>query len=183
MTTTAAERKLMTADELMALPRGVKRYELIRGALLEYPLTENLGGQAASGISFALGNWADKYDTGHAVISCGFWLDQDPDTVRSCHIAWIASKDVVDGYPEAAPELAVEIKQPHDSAPEIAAKAYMWLSYGSRQAWVADPPTATITIYRLNAAPVTLAEDDILDSGELLPGYSTPVWRLFRRQR
>ena len=75
MTTTAAERKLMTAAELLMMPRGVKRYELIRGALLEYPLTENLGGQAASGISFALSNWADKYDTGHAVISCVFgWI-------------------------------------------------------------------------------------------------------------
>ena len=59
----------------------------------------------------------------------------------------------------------------------------MWLSYGSQQVWVADPPTATITIFRLNTAPVTLTEDDVLDGGELLPGFSTPVWRLFRRQR
>jgi len=59
----------------------------------------------------------------------------------------------------------------------------MWLNYGSQQVWVADPPTATITIFRLNTAPVTLGEDDILDGGDLLPGFSTPVWRLFRRRR
>ena len=182
-TSAAAKRKLMTAGELFMLPRGVKRRELIRGASVEYPFTENLGGQAASRISAAIGNWADIYDCGHAVMSCGFWLDKDPDTVRACHIARVAGNEVANGYPEAAPELAVEIKQPHHSAPEIAAKAYMWLSYGSRQAWVADPPAASITIYRLGAAPVTLGEDDILDGGELLPGFSVPVWQLFRRRR
>ena len=180
---TSSKIKLMTADELLLLPRGIKRYELIKGVLIEYPLTENLGGQAVSGISAAIGNWADKYDIGHAVISCGFRLDKDPDTVRSCHIAWIASNDVIDGCPEVAPELAVEIKQPHYSEPEITAKAHMWLSYGSQQVWVADPPATTITIFRLNTAPVTLGEDDVLDGGELLPGFSTPVWRLFRRRR
>lgn len=30
-----ANSKLMTADELLAMPCGVKRYELIRGALIE----------------------------------------------------------------------------------------------------------------------------------------------------
>ena len=48
---------------------------------------------------------------------------------------------------------------------------------------MADPPTATITIFRLNSEPVALSEDDILDGGDLLPGFSTPVWRLFRRRR
>ena len=30
---------------------------------------------------------------------------------------------------------------------------------------------------------LALGEDDILDGGELLPGFSTLVWRLFRRRR
>ena len=43
---------------------------------------------------------------------------------------------------------------------------------------------STITVYSsLDTAPVTLTEDDILDGGDLLPGFSTPVWRLFRRRR
>ena len=88
------------------------------------------------------------------------------------------------GFPEIAPDLAIEIKSPGNSWPEISAKAYMWLCYGSQQVWVADPPTATITVYsNLNTAPVTLTEDDVLDGGDLLPGFSTPVWRLFRRRR
>ena len=87
------------------------------------------------------------------------------------------------GFPELVPDLAVEVKSPSNSWPEITAKAYMWLSYGSQEAWVADPPTTTITIFRPNVAPVTLGEDDVLDGGDLLPGFFTPVWRLFRRRK
>ena len=59
----------------------------------------------------------------------------------------------------------------------------MWLSYGSQQVWVADQEGAIVTIYRLNAEPQTLGEDDELSGGGLLPGFTTPVWRLFRPLR
>ena len=79
--------------------------------------------------------------------------------------------------------MAVEVKSPSNSNSEMAAKAAMWLSYGSKEVWVANPETTTVTIYRSGADPVTLGEDDTLDGGDLLPGFTTPVWRLFRRRR
>ena len=184
--TTATERKLMTADELLLMPRGIKRYELIRGALIQYPLNEAPVGLTASRIGYALGNWADSHDYGRTAIGCGYWLERDPDTVRAATITWVAPGRIpkdTQGYPELAPDLAVEVKSCSTSHPEMIAKAYMWLIYGSKQVWVADPPTTTITIFLPNTAPVTLTEDDILDGGELLPGFSTPVWRLFRRRK
>ena len=86
-------------------------------------------------------------------------------------------------YPELAPDLAVEVKSPSNSNPEMAAKAQMWLCYGSQVALVLDPATTTVRIYRPNTETITLGEDDVLDLGELLPGFACPVWRLFRRQR
>ena len=59
----------------------------------------------------------------------------------------------------------------------------MWLSYGSQQVWVADPERVTVTVYRPGAEPQTLGEDDELSGGDLLPGFTTPVWRLFRPGR
>jgi Uma2 family endonuclease len=76
--------------------------------------------------------------------------------------------------------LAVEVKSPSNSNPEMAAKAVMWLSYGSQQVC---PEQTTVTIYRPGAPPITLSEDDTLEGGDLLPGFTTPVWRLFRRRR
>jgi hypothetical protein len=31
--------------------------------------------------------------------------------------------------------------------------------------------------------PETLSEDEILDGGDLLPGFTSPIWQLFRRHR
>ena len=82
-----------------------------------------------------------------------------------------------------APDLAVEVKSPSNSNPEMAAKAQMWLCYGSRIALVLDPDSVTVRMYRPNSEPVALGQDDILDLGDLLPGFSTAVWRFFRRRR
>ena len=89
----------------------------------------------------------------------------------------------IPGYPHGAPDLAVEVKSPNDSRPEMFAKAQMWIGYGTRIVLVLDPEPVTVTLYRPNSEPVTYGEDDVLDLGDLLPGFSCPVWRLFRQQR
>ena len=81
------------------------------------------------------------------------------------------------------PDLAVEVKSPRNSYAELAAKAGMWLSYGSREVWVADPERVTLTVYRPYQEPLVLGEDDTLEGGDLLPGFATPVWQLFRQER
>lgn len=186
MTTT--KQKLMTADELLQLPRGEgKRYELIRGVLIEKMPTGDPHGDAVTRASNLIFTYADDNDYG--VVRTGepgYRLERGPDTVRAPDVAWIAPGRIpqgTQGYPELSPDLAVEVKSPSNSNPEMAAKAQMWLCYGSQVALVLDPATVTVRIYRPNTEPVTIGEDDVLDLGDLLPGFSTPVWRLFRRQR
>ncbi len=180
--------KFITAEELLRMPRGDGiRYELIRGVLVPKMPTGDPHGEAVTMTSYALTGYVVANDYGSIRSGePGYRLDRDPDTVRAPDIAWFAPGRLPQGtrgFPELAPDLAVEVKSPGNSNPEMAAKAAMWLSYGSQHAWVADPETATVTIYRPNAAPVTLSENDILDGGGLLPGFTAPVWRLFRRRR
>ena len=186
--TTATERKLMTAEELLKMPKvDGRRFELIRGVLVEKMPGGDPHSEAVVRTGTVLTVYSDDNDYGDVRSGePGYRLDRDPDTVRAPDVAWFAPGRLIrgrPGFPELVPDLAIEIKSPSNSWPEISAKAYMWLCYGSQQVWVADPPTATISIFRLNTAPVTLGEDDILDGGDLLPGFSTPVWRLFRRRR
>jgi Uma2 family endonuclease len=135
----------------------------------------------------ALGNYTENSDYG--VVRTGepgYRLDREPDTVRAPDVAWIAPGRIPEGaqgYPEFAPDLVVEVKSPSNSNAEIAAKAAMWLCYGSRQAWVLDPQDTTVTIHRPNVEPAVLTEGDVIDGGDLLPGFTSPVWRLFRRRR
>ena len=186
MTTT--ETKLMTADELLRLPRGDgKRYELIRGVLIQKMPTGDPHGDSVTRASSLIFAYAENNDYG--VVRTGepgYRLESGPDTVRAPDVAWIAPGRIPEGtqgYPELAPDLAVEVKSPSNSNPEMASKARMWLCYGSKIALVLDPDRATVAIHRPNTEPVTLGQDDILDLGDLLPGFSIPVWQLFRRRR
>ncbi len=181
------EQKLITAEELLALPRNGDRYELIRGVLVQKMPTGDAHGDVVSKINYALAHYAHTNDYGEVRAGePGYRLERDPDTVRAPDVAWIAPGRIpvgTPGYPDFAPDLAVEVKSPGNSNAEMSAKAAMWLSYGSREVWVADPETAALIRFRPNTAPVTLAEDDTLDGSELLPGFTTPIWRLFRRRQ
>ena len=182
------KQKLMTADELLRLPKGEgTRYELIRGVLVEKMPTGDPHGDVVLRAALALGNYTENNDYG--VVRTGepgYRLDREPDTVRAPDVAWIAPGRIPEGtqgYPEFAPDLVVEVKSPSNSNAEIAAKAAMWLCYGSRQAWVLDPQDTTVTIHRPNVESAVLTEGDAIDGGDLLPGFTSPVWRLFRRRR
>ena len=180
--------KLITADELLAMPRGDgRKYELIRGVLVEKVPTGRSHAAVVTPIAIVLGSFVLSRDLGEVHTGePGYLLEIGPDTVRAPDVAWIASGRLPDdtiGYPNLAPDLAVEVKSPSNSNPEMRRKAEMWLSFGTRQVWVADPDTTAITVYRPGADPIELGEDDTIDGGDLLPDFTAPVWSLFRWQR
>ena len=180
--------KLVTAEELLRMPRGEGvRYELIRGVLVAKMPTGRPHSEAVIRTGTLINVYSDTNDYGTAFSGePGYRLERDPDTVKAPDVAWFAPGRLPEegqGFPELAPDLAIEVKSPSNSNPEMAAKAAMWLSYGSQQVWVEDPERVTATVFRPNVAPVTLGEDDVLDGGDLLPGFSVPVWSLFRRRR
>ncbi len=180
--------KLMTADELLAMPRDDgKRYELIRGVLVEKVTTGDSHALVVVMIATILNLFVGPRNLGGVRAGePGYLLEVGPDTVRAPDVAWIAPGRVpagTRGYPNLAPDLAVEVKSPSNSNPEMRRKAEMWLSFGSRMVWVADPDTTTITVYRPGVDPVELGEDNTIDGGDLLPEFTAPVWSLFRWQR
>ena len=185
---TATKSRLITAEDLLAMPSDDYRYELVKGELTEkMPPPKYRHGVVVGRIAIALGIYAESNNYGDVVDNAGFHLEENPDTVRAPDVAWIAPGRVVGepaGYPQIVPDLAVEVKSPSDSLRDLDERAAMWLRYGSREVWVAQPVApVSVTRYRPGQLPVTLYDDDVLDGGDLLPGFSIPVWRLFRRQR
>ena len=179
--------RLITAADLLAMPRDDYRYELVKGELTQkMPPPKYRHGEVAGRIAIALGIYAENNDHGVMIDNAGFHLESDPDTVRAPDVAWIAPGRIIGdpGYPQIVPDLAVEVKSPSDSLRDMDERAAMWLRYGSREVWVAQPVApVSVTRYRPGQLPVTLYDDDVLDGGDLLPGFGIPVWRLFRRQR
>jgi hypothetical protein len=58
----------------------------------------------------------------------------------------------------------------------------MWLFHGTRIALVADPRAVALTVYRSGEPPQALGEFDAFDGGDILPGFTSPVWSFFRRR-
>ena len=178
---------LITAAELLAMPRqDGRRYELIRGVLVAKMPTGDAHALVVAIITTVLSMFVGP--RGYGAVRAGepgYTLEVGPpDTVMAPDVAWIAPGRIppagAAGFPQLAPDLAVEVKSPGDTTAALARKARQWLHYGARQVWAVDPERLTLTQYTPGAPPITLGEWDTLDGGELLPGFSTPVWRLFR---
>jgi Uma2 family endonuclease len=79
-----------------------------------------------------------------------------------------------------APDIAVEILSPNDRPKRVLRKVLFYLNNGVRIVWLVDPEDRTVTVYTpedLNG--IELHENDTLDGGDVLPGFSSPVSELF----
>ena len=191
MTTAKAPSRLVTADEFLEMERVPgKRYELIRGVLVEkevptgHPHGITVGRTAGSVFQYSEDNDYGEVITGEP----GYHLERNPDTVRAPDVAWFAPGRIppgTTGFPDLTPDLCIEVASPSNSRADrlLSDKARMWLDFGAREVWVLNPEDTTVTRYWTDREPILLNEDDTLNGEDLLPGFSIPVWQLFRRQR
>ena len=114
----------------------------------------------------------------------GFRLARKPDTLRAPDIAFVAKHREPQGtaafkYAELAPDLAVEVLSPEDSASDVLKKVEEYLAAGVRLVWIADPATRTVTVYRsLDDVRVqTVAQE--LEGGDVLPGFRVKISDIF----
>ena len=83
------------------------------------------------------------------------------------------------GYVEVIPDLVVEVVSPNDRLTQVNDKAQMWLRYGVPVVWVVYPDTRTVEIHQSDGSVATLDEDDALDGGLILPGFTCSVRDIF----
>ena len=182
---TFTTEKTMTADDLLRLDSEGVRGELIQGALCETMPTGVRHGKVVVNLAILLGGFIKPHRLGWVLASdVGFLLERNPDTVREPDIAYISAHNLpldaeVTGYYVGAPDLAVEVFSPNDSPREVNDKARMWISFGVPLVWVVNPDTRSVDAHRPNLTLLTLTEDDTLDGGNVLPGFTCPVRDLF----
>jgi Uma2 family endonuclease len=177
---------LMTAEELIRLPRGRFRYELIDGELKTMSPSGHPHGRIIMCIAAPLAQFVWDHELGEVYgAETGFKLTANPDTVLAPDAAFI-NKERFDqgrdtkGYWLGAPDLAVEVLSPSESAADVEGKVSKWLRYGAKQVWVVIPERCTITIHRSATDVITFSEGDYLKADDLLPGFSVPLEKIFR---
>ncbi len=77
------------------------------------------------------------------------------------------------------PDIAIEIVSPGQSVRHLDERCRWYVTNGVRIALLADPDDETIREYRPGAEPRLLRGDDVLDLGDVLPGFTLVVGELF----
>ena len=177
--------RLITGEELWRMPDDGKRWEIIRGRLVEMPPAGGEHGYVVSNVSALIRQVARQLRLGAVVAGDpGVVLERGPDTVRAPDVAFYTAArwdKVVDKthFLDFPPDLAVEVVSPHDRPREAHEKALMWRSFGVAMVWVVEPKRRTVRVYRADGSDVTVGDDGELDGGTVLPGLRLDVRECF----
>ena len=113
----------------------------------------------------------------------GFHIRHHPDTVRAPDVAFVRASRItrtpILGFFDGPPDLAVEVLSPDDRAREVLAKVHDWLDAGCLTVWVVDPSASTVAVYESGRPASIYGSSDNLSGGDILPGLSLPVAKIF----
>ena len=184
MTTT---RKLLTADDLLAMPDDGNRYELVRGELITMPPPGIKHTVVTGRIGRRIGNFAEE--RGLPLVDgpeAAAYIEQNPDTVRAADYALIPYRRGVDSLPDQGyapgliPELVVEVISPgYRSAAAVAERVRMWLDTGVRLVVVAHIATREIVTHSGDGTVRRFPMGDTLTLEPVLPGFACAVADIF----
>jgi Uma2 family endonuclease len=175
-----SETGLMTADELLRLRLPDKRTELIRGRLVVRDPGGARHGAVAMRLGYRIAAHVDAHGLGRVYAAeTGFKIETGPDTVRAPDVAFIAKHRLPEveprGYPNWAPDLAVEVLAHDDHPADTLEKVAQWLKAGVRLVWVVDAEKRIARVYRADGSEQLLGAGDVLDGEDVLPGFRCAV--------
>lgn len=173
-----------TVDDVVSIEAEENRlYELIDGVLVEKPM-----GMRESVLALKLGALLLAF-----VEPRNLGVVAGPDGMMQLKLALVRMPDVAfigwnrfaggrlpsEAAPLIAPDLAVEILSPSNTKREMARKLREYFESGALLVWYIDPDPRTVAIYVSPDDPILLTENDVINGGAALPGFTLPLRELF----
>jgi len=168
-------------EAFIALPENAGRlFELIKGEIVEKMPTQ-LHALIASLFNALLVIYTQKNPIGWVFSELRVKLPDDDrnDTVPDIAFVLKAGRQFDPDAPLTyMPDLAVEIQSPGQSDKFMADKAAYYLSNGARMVWIVYPAKRLIEVLTATDRKL-LTEKDVLEGGDVLPGFVVAVSELF----
>lgn len=177
---TATER-----DVLHFLDHENRLCELVDGILVDKPLGL-LESCLAGDIVRWLGDYVHEHDLGLLTVPDGP-LRLMPGLVRMPDVAFLSWNQLPnrkcpnEPIPSLFPELAVEVLSESNTRGEMKRKLKEYFLSGTQLVWLVDPVERIVDVYTTPDRFTRLEEGDVLDGGDLLPGFRLPLKDLFAR--
>jgi Uma2 family endonuclease len=171
---------LQEFDAYVFLPENAdRRFEYVGGEIVEV-VSNNKSSRIGIFIGGRLSVFAEDNNLGWVTgADGGYWVAGEkyiPDA------AFISKKrqpqPSAEAYNSLAPDLAVEVISPTDDRDTLRIKVVNYLLAGTR-VWVVDPEKQQIEDYIPSKSPKKLLIDDVLDGGDILPGFQLALSRIF----
>lgn len=183
--------KMLTAEVFWDLSQRSEddvRMELIEGELITVPPAGGELGEVVLEIG-SLTRGFVKANRLERVVGAetGFILGRDEErkpAVLAPDAAFIHKTRARYGLPSNfvpyASDLAVEVISLSEAAEHIQKKVSLYLKAGTKAVWGLYPTSRSVAVYTLSGGRIYM-ETDVLEGGEVLPGFSVPGADLFPR--
>ena len=177
------QKTLLTAEEFyLFCCQNDGWYELVDGEVVELAPPNDEHGSTSLNVGYAFKGYSRRHGVGEARVETGYTLRTGPDTVRGPDVSFVFHPRVEGrgrGFPTGAPDFAVEVVSPSDTASEMARRVADYLAAGTQRVWVVYPVSRRALIHRADGSVVSYEGDDVITDEELLPGFSLPLSEIF----
>jgi len=182
-----AIEKLYTAEEFEAFldrPENKdKRFELIHGEIIPKMPTQ-LHALIVMLLGHALMLYLTEHPLGWVFPEARYGLPDDDSNDRVPDLSFVREElgPVIESGPAPyMPDLAVEVQSPDDNPKDMREKADYYIANGSRMVWLifTTKRSRRVEVFRPDQPMQTIGIDDMLDGGDVLPGFKVAVTALF----
>lgn len=171
-------------DVARLLDRHERKFELVDGTLVEkiYGVRKSVVGVA---LGYAIAKWNESAGNVGMILGADGPFHLMKKLVRIPDVSFtnwdrLPGRHVpTEPVPDVAPDLAVEVLSEGNSVVEMERKLKEYFLSEVSVVWFVDPKTRTVRVYTSPDDVTELKAADTLDGGDVLPGFSVPVSRLF----
>ncbi len=173
-----------TEEDVVRLQERERRlYELVDGILVEKAMSY-AESMLAGFLIHMIHIWLDQHRLG-VVAGEGGMMRLAPGLVRIPDVSFVRweqfpnRKVTLEPVPDLHPDLAIEVLSLSNTAEEMERKLHDFFTSGAKLVWYVDPRGRTVTVYTAPDQSTVLREDQTLDGGAVLPGFTLPLRQLF----